>query len=327
MTHPMNVGALVQGAPTSRRVLCQHAELLNAYTDGEFEDGAEAYLSHYCFGPEMQTHQKANWGSVAGYTGATWCKWLVFDIDKPNLGDALTDVRKLVAYLHDRYPELEDAIPIYFSGSKGFHVLLPLVNSPAPSTTFHHVAKAFCTALAADAGVTIDTSIYDIAHIIRLPNTKHPKTGLFKRRLDFEELVMLDADGVRRVSRHPSGDGLPAAEAVSVNLAFDWSEAEQIAREKSAAHAARLAENLSPDLRAPRFFMELMRFGVGQGERHLVLFRASAWLTEQGAPPSLSHALLTEAGCDVGLSPADVARQIDCGIRHARKQSEGGPAA
>ena len=72
--------------------------------------------------------------------------------------------------------------------------------------------------------------------------------------------------------------------------------------------------------RAPRYFLDLLRFGVDEGQRHQALFRSAAWLTEQGAPTSLCFALLTEPGRDVGLTPKDVERQIACGIEHARKQ-------
>ena len=46
--------------------------------------------------------------------------------------------------------------------------------------------------------------------------------------------------------------------------------------------------------------------GVGEGDRHHTQFRCAAWLTEQGAPPALVSALLTEPGRDVGLTPKDV---------------------
>jgi len=42
--------------------------------------------------------------------------------------------------------------------------------------------------------------------------------------------------------------------------------------------------------------------------------------SEQGAPPSLCVALLTEPGLDCGLSPSETARQIKCGIEHAQRQ-------
>ncbi len=65
---------------------------------------------------------------------------------------------------------------------------------------------------------------------------------------------------------------------------------------------------------------DLLRFGTPEGERHKTVFRCAAWLAEQGAPPSLCRALLTEPGCDVGLPPKDVERQIRCGIEHAGRQ-------
>ena len=51
-----------------------------------------------------------------------------------------------------------------------------------------------------------------------------------------------------------------------------------------------------------------------KGDRHRLLFSAAANLAEFGCPPALAHALLSEAGLDSGLSPADVRRQIDCGL-------------
>ena len=50
---------------------------------------------------------------------------------------------------------------------------------PLPVAGFQHVAKTFAVALAALAGVRIDSAIYVVNHIVRLPNTRHPRTGLF----------------------------------------------------------------------------------------------------------------------------------------------------
>jgi hypothetical protein len=318
------VGAYVRGGTASPRFLCSHADLFAAYADGRMIDRdltGEAYLSHYAFADDYRAHYETNGGSVAGFAGPCWCRHVVIDLDRPDPADALADARKLVAFFHQRYPELEGDVPVYFSGGKGYHVLLELAHRPPPGVGFHRTAKALAKALAAGAGVTIDESVYDIAHPIRLPNTRHPKTGRFKRRLDADALFRLDVAAIRDHARHPAGDGIPAARRVPEELATDWAEAER--------HAARVAEvradrragrGGTPDRRAPRFFLDLLRFGVAEGERHHTLFRAAAWLTEQGAPPSLSFALLTEAGQDVGIGPKDVERQIACGIDHATRQ-------
>lgn len=297
---------------------------LTAYADATLEDEREAYLSHFAFGAEMQSHYSANRQSVAGFAGPCWCRWLVLDLDRADLAAALADARKLVTALYHRYPETVGDVPVYFSGGKGFHVLVELAHNPPPAVGFHRTARTFAELLAARAEVRIDTSIYDIAHIIRLPNTRHPRTGLFKRFIASESLFQMKPAGILEHAKRPAGDGIPAVRTIPAKLADDWREAEAAtARAAEARDAHRGACAGTPDLRAPRYFLDLLRFGVDEGERHQTLFRCAAWLTEQGAPPSLVAALLAEPGCDVGLTPKDVDRQIACGIEHARRQRTG----
>jgi hypothetical protein len=311
-----NVGTFVLGAPTSPRALVRHGDLLAAYADATLDDQREAYLSHFALGPEMETHHAAN-----RFAGPCWARWLVLDIDRADLADALADARRLVTFLHERYSEAQGDLPIYFSGGKGFHVLLELAHKPPPALGFHRTARTLAEALAGRAGVRIDASIFDIAHIIRLPNTRHPRTGLFKRRIDAEALFALDIDSIRRHAAHPAGDGIPAVGTPPVQLAADWRDAEALTlRQNEGRAAVRRDFGTGPDLRAPRYFLDLVRFGVDEGQRHQTLFRCAAWLTDQGASPSLCSALLTEPGRDLGLTPRDVERQIACGIEHARKQ-------
>jgi len=250
----------------------------------------------------------------------------VLDIDRADLVEALADARRLVQTIHLRYPEMEGDVPIYFSGGKGFHVLPELAHNPPPAVGFQRVARTFAETLAGRAGVKIDTSVYDIAHIIRLPNTKHPRTGLFKRRIDAEALFMLDVPRILELAKHGAGDGIPTVRGPVPQLAADWREAEQETARADEARVAGRRDFGTTDTRAPRYLVDFLRFAdVCEGERHKTLFRCAAWLTEQGAPPSLVSALLTEPGCDNGLTPKDVERQIQCGIEHAHKQ-RGTPA-
>jgi hypothetical protein len=274
----------------------------------------------------MRKHYSVNANSVAEFAGPCSCRWLVFDIDRADVDQALADARRLVTAVVDRYPELEEDVPVFYSGNKGFHVLLPLSHRPPPSPEFPRHARAFAEMHAADAGVTIDTGIYDVNRIVRLPNTRHPKTGRFKRRLDARELFILNAAAVLTLAGKPAGHGLPAwPPATPAKLAADWDVAGR-AVAKQVEHRREVRRDAGPaDLRAPKYFLDFLRFGVDMGERHAVLFRSAAWLTEQGAPEPLALALLTEPGRDVGLTPADVDRQIRCGVAHARRQRAADP--
>ena len=67
----------------------------------------------------------------------------MLDIDRADLPDALADARRLVQKIHQRYPEFDGNVPVYFSGGKGFHLLVELVNNPPPAVGFQHVARTF----------------------------------------------------------------------------------------------------------------------------------------------------------------------------------------
>jgi hypothetical protein len=127
------------------------------------------------------------------------------------------------------------------------------------------------------------------------------------------------------LATHPAGDGIPSARTVPARLAEDWRQAGRDAARTAEARAAVRRDFGTADTRAPRYLVDFLRFGVEEGERRPTLFRCAAWLAEQGAPPALVAALLTEPGRDLGLTTADVDRQIRCGIDHARRQ--GGAAA
>jgi hypothetical protein len=236
------IGVYVSGPPTSRRELVRHADLLTAWTDGailERDETREAYLSHFVFSPEVRAHFFANRQSVAGYAGLCWCRWLILDIDRGELADALADAHKLVKELHHRYPETIGGVPVWFSGDKGFHVAVELAHLPPPAVGFHQVARTFAEALAERARVTIDTSIYELNHLMRLPNTQHPRTELYKRLFLSKSLLQLSVEKILEKAKHPLRGGLRAVRTVPQQLVADWHAAEQeTARE--ARKAARM---------------------------------------------------------------------------------------
>ena len=137
---------------------------------------------------------------------------------------------------------------------------------------------------------------------------------MFKRRIDAEALFMLDVPRILELAKHPAGDGIPTVRTPSRSWRPTGTRPNGKPPAAAEARAAVRRDFGTADTRAPRYFVDFFRFGVDEGERHHNPFRCAAWLTEQGAPPSLVSALLTEPGRDDGLSPKDVERQI--AVRH-----------
>ena len=293
--------------------------------DERAEVNREAYLSAFRFGDDFRSHLDAT-GSTKNFNGVCWSLWLWFDIDREDdLDRALNDARKLAAFVAERYRLDDDDLLIFYSGAKGFHVGLPTsLWMPSPSVTFHTTARRLAEALAERAGVVIDVGVYDRVRAFRAPNSRHPKTGLHKRRLTFDELMGMNVDAIKRLAEKPEAFDLPPIPPVNEQASTDWREAGENIQQATNAKAERRAAGMPPRLN--RLTLEVIRNieTIAAGDRHRVLFTSAANLAEFGCPPELAHALLTEAGLDSGLSPSDVRRQIECGLKH--NTTTGGPA-
>jgi hypothetical protein len=287
-----------------------------AAVDAKANCDREAYLSAFCYGEDFRARAD-DWGFVdtKGYDGICCSPWVWFDIDREgDLQCALIDARRLTATLSDRFRGGNDALIVFYSGAKGFHVgLSTALWVPEPSAKFHRVARQFAETIAETADVTVDTGIYNKVRAFRAPNSRHPKTGLFKRRLTLHELNNCLLDDVLQLAREPAAFNLFVPTSRSDRAAADWHTAIEYVERQTEAHAQRRAAH-DGTTRLNRQTFDFIVKGADEGERHRLLFSAAANLAEFGCPPALAHALLSEAALDSGLRPADVRRQIDCGL-------------
>lgn len=277
----------------------------------------ESYLSAFQFGAAFR-QLLAMTGSPKGYNGVCWSRWLWFDIDREEDIDAATsDARRLAAGLCDRYQLDGDELLIFFSGSKGFHVGLPTaIWEPPASVTFNQICRQFAEQAAERTSVMIDVGVYDKVRAFRAPNSRHPKTGLHKRRLSFDELLRLKTAAIVDLAKRPEPFDIPPEPNANQQAADDWQAAVATLDAKKAAYQQRrLESNGAATLN--RATLAFIHEGANAGDRHRLLYSAAANLAEFGCPAALAHALLTESALDSGLSPKDVRRQIECGLNAA----------
>jgi hypothetical protein len=316
---PCPYGFRIAGATWEERRLVDAAAAFAGYAacDERAEVKREAYLSAFQFGEDFKVLLQST-GSTKGYNGVCRAPWLWFDIDRESdLEAALSDARRLAMALAERFA-VDDDLLIFYSGSKGFHLGLPTsLWQPEPAADFNRIGRRFCEALAERARVAIDAGVYDQVRPFRAPNSRHPKTGRHKRRLSFEELEGLSLERILQLAEVPEPFDLPAPTGRSDQAAADWRDAGEWVREQAEEKARRRAAgNGTASLN--RATLEFIRAGADQGDRHRLLFSAAANLAEFRCPPALAHALLTEAALDSGLVPADVRRQIECGLNHGQ---------
>ena len=97
-----------------------------------------------------------------------------------------------------------DCLDIYFSGAKGFHVIVPLEVFGQP--TYHNIMAIWlglAKRLAKEDIKHIDLAVYQSSRVLRLPNSINSKTGLYKVPLEFKELRDLGLGYVLEIARSP----------------------------------------------------------------------------------------------------------------------------
>jgi hypothetical protein len=144
------------------------------------------------------THKKKvdETGSIKGITDVT-TNTLVFDFDSTDIEKARQDVLTLGTRLIDNESVDSDSIACYFSGGKGFHVVVPLSNEITPEQF-----KAAVNKLAGDLP-TFDTVVSDPQRILRMEYTKHPKSGLYKIPLHIAEVDEMTVDQIKELAKTP----------------------------------------------------------------------------------------------------------------------------
>ena len=131
-----------------------------------------------------------------------------FDIDCPtDLNAARENAITLCLMLMDRTSVPQESLDIYFSGNKGFHVLVPCkifdaFYSPHVLTLYKAMAQK-----AQQYGVPfLDNAVYTNRRIWRMANSINTKSGLFKIPLTFEELRDIGITGIQKLARSPRAD-------------------------------------------------------------------------------------------------------------------------
>lgn len=312
MTQCSTYGFRVVGTPFEDRKLINWSAAFQAYAscDERAKANQPAYLSAFQFGDEFKCYMQAN-GTTKGYIGSCWSQWLWFDIDNEQSSEAaLRDTRRLVEFLAERYA-IDDELLVWFSGNKGYHIGVPTsLWQPESSPFFARNCRLLAETLAQQCGVLIDSSVYDRVRLFRAPNSRHAKTGLFKRRLDLNELLHLDVIGIRNLAAEPMPFDIPTDPPVHAQAVSDW----QAVAATATASQVVCATGTTP-VRLNRSTREFLLNGADEGDRHRLLYSSARNLGEFDCSFDLAFALLEPVARESGLPPSDIRRQIDCGLR------------
>lgn len=125
---------------------------------------------------------------LPGYDWMNWLDRMLFDLDSPH-GDLRLAHKEAITLL-DHLTKLvgEHNVQVYFTGGRGFHILMnvhPLnAGYDEPVIKDHVTANAFAVTATRHLGLmTVDLGIYTKHRLVRKPDTRNPRTGLYKARI------------------------------------------------------------------------------------------------------------------------------------------------
>ena len=276
----------------------------------------ECYASIFRFSDDvllyLDEHRVAGRPSIAGYDGRVWAPFLPLDLDAhppAAVADALEVTRRMYRLLVERWQVPASAVHAYFSGSKGFHVLIDVraFGRVAPAHDLHRVFSRVrlqvLRALPDTARLFFDLTIGDKVRLLRLPNTRHEGSGLYKVALEGAELLAGSVDEIRTLARAPrplsrvAAAGLRPVQPVAAVPAMVelFQRARRALRRERGPHPYQLGAASTPPeeaLCAARLAMWQTR--IAPGNRNNVAIRLASAFRLAGHPHDDTLSLLLE---------------------------------
>lgn len=224
-------------------------------------------------------------GSVAGITGVkTNCLVLDFD-DETNLNVAKQATQASVEILKKNYGILPENYNISFSGSKGFAIEL-FTDTEYSSREFKTVAENL-----AGHHDCWDSSLYDENQIIRIPGTKHPKTGLYKTTLTYDELFKLSIDEIKEKAKTGTVDWTEYPNTLAKEL-FKPKFKEKIKKQVDFEGELDFSTNT---LGMPNWKFAILHGFFPPGKRHDCMLALASYFKGAGFPMEITVNMVLEA--------------------------------
>jgi len=142
-------------------------------------------VSSNCKGQPIETH-----ASLQAYdiNGNTVSSPLYADFDGVGCERDVINLAEIIETEFGLLPE------IYFSGNRGFHIMIPLT---VGHTHPHRISKMFFETMSKSE--FLDKQVYAARHLLRCDGSYHAKSGLYKTKITLDEL-RLGMDYIRSVS-------------------------------------------------------------------------------------------------------------------------------
>lgn len=187
------------GGSKDRNVVREVVDMPDAYG----KRVVDAYTSIYRFEKHFVDFVTTT-GSVREYKGPCRSTGLHFDFDSTFNDLSLVECRKFIEELcsNESNNVYIDDIKIFFSGNKGFHLIVQTeeIKSIQPSEDVSDKIKKICMSLALKYS-SFDRVVYDKTRLFRVINSINRKSGLYKIPLFASELFTMSLSDIKNMAK------------------------------------------------------------------------------------------------------------------------------
>lgn len=311
-----------------------------------------AHLSLFRYSKDIVEYKRGNiidgTERTRGYRGPHKADYLPLEIDvdggEEKLSESLGVAQTIVRGLTEHWGVPYDALAIYYSGNRGFHLMVPLSlfgglppSVLAPAALFELAVELLSTPVT--SGILtqegqvfqskyVDTGVYGYLHMLRMPGTIHEETGLWKTALREHELAstasVREAASERRRPWRPEPATVPALEELGAVVRGRMENKRLLYRPRNESAGrinlqistlSELAQSILPGFsefgQESKRILDLLEPGVRQSEssagttgRRMRVFKLAAQLRDYGVPRDVAARLLSLLN-DTYLPPLD----------------------
>ncbi len=242
---------------------------------------SDCYRTVYRYPKQFHDYFQEN-KTVSRYSGPAYADFLPFDIDSTDLEESLKSARQFLNHLLVNYEVDLNGLYLYFSGAKGFHILLPSsLFGFRPSPHLPGVFKLMAQELAGD--IKIDTVVYDIVRLFRLSNTKHGKSGLYKVPLTAAEILHKGIDEIKDLAKAPRTVAIELPDQTNEYLREMYLRTLEEVQKPREMQTIASSGGITPPKDAKLCYYKILE-GVGEGQRDNAGLRLGVHLLKEYPP-------------------------------------------
>ena len=307
---------LVGGSPRHTGLVGDHNDLKNARAWSR-EAKREGFRSMWVFGEQGKRHVEEH-KSLKGWGGLLCADRIIWDIDGEET--SLQGVKQLLQCLEEHGVE-RSHIRIWFSGGKGFHVVIPpgYGDMAHPLPDLPQTMKTFCTSIFPET----DPAIYTLTSLIRLEWSWHYR-GRYKVPITYEEVGSLSYEEIETLSE---------SDDVQTRLNIEGDDYERctepvpviVQRSEEVRKVAR-KERRYNQTSLPRYFScgtKMFREGPVKGRRRPTMQRMVRIYRRRNMSADEARALLSEYISHSDLSIEEQRKNVESTLKSAYEGGHG----